>query len=51
LWLSEVETLHEAQERQVGPGSVTEKDKVLIAESYLGETAWHHYNQKVQKSG
>ena len=51
LWLSEVETLHQAQERQVGPQRFRESDKVIIAESYLGETARRHYNQKVRKSG
>src|SRR5438046_8240927 len=51
LWLSEVETLHQAQEHQVGPQRFKESDKVIIAESYLGETARRHYNQKMRKSG
>src|SRR5205814_3755795 len=51
LWLSEVKTLHQAQERQVGPQRFRESDKVIIPESYLGETARRHYNQKVRKSG
>ena len=35
----------------MGPQRFRESDKVIIAESYLGETARRHYNQKVRKSG
>src|SRR5579871_5492782 len=48
LWLSEVDTQIKIQSRS---GVLMEEDTVLIADSFLEETARRHYNFKVRQDG
>src|SRR5438045_8220393 len=50
LWLSEVDTMLKAHERQTGK-PMEDADKFITAESYLGTTPRRQYNMKVARAG
>ena len=50
LWLSEVDTMLKAHERQTGK-PMEDADKLITAESYLGTTPRRQYNMKVARAG
>jgi len=50
LWLSEIDTMLKAHERQTGK-EVKDEDKLIVAESHLDYTARRQYNIKVSRAG
>jgi len=51
LWLSEIDTQVRMHTRAAEGGVMEEADKLIIAESYLGEVAREQYNSKVNIDG